>query len=120
MRARLFAVVLGCFLIIGALMQPFLFSLLALIAVSVGIGAVAQIQKGRTGAGWATLTFAIGVALWLFYALTITIPEGGVQALAEWEILKREKWWAYLVAGGFFAGVPGAFMALVVWSLPKR
>ena len=70
-------------------MQPFTISLLGLIAGSVVVGAIAQKKKGRTGAGWAALTFAVGVAWYLFFEIALTLAgSSGDELRAAWEELK--------------------------------
>ena len=101
-------------------MQPFV--IFGLFLGSVVIGMIAQAIKGRTGVGWAALTFAIGVALWLVFEIAITLagPEGD-RFLVQWARLRQgAEWKALLFAGASFAALPTALMAFVVWTLPER
>ncbi len=116
-------------------MEPSMSALIGLIIGSVLIGVFAQREKGRTGAGWAALTFLIGVAWWLFFEIALTLAgSSGDEFRAAWEELRdtlarralvyeRELWVplvAPLIAGVYFAGLPTALMAIVVWTLPER
>ena len=109
-------------------MQPFLISLFFLIMGSVGIGAIAQIGKGRTGAGWAVITFLVGVAWWLLFETYVqSIGSVGISLNSSWQNLIRTEmsvsgfsYRASLIALLYFAGVPFALMAIVVWTLPER
>ena len=109
-------------------MEPSMSALIGLIIGSVVIGVHAQREKGRTGAGWAALTFLIGVAWWLFFEIALILSgSAGDELITAWEDLKNSvarrggfPLIPLLIAGVYFAVLPIVFMAIVVWTLPKK
>lgn len=86
----------------------------AVIAVAVIVGAVAQSKKGRTGAGWAFGTFLIALPWW--FVVNIAVGYGAVTG----EIDPSDKAVIDLTRALFVAGPVGALMLLIVATLPVK
>ena len=102
--------------------MSFVVSLICLIAGSVFVGVAAQRAKARTGAGWASLTFGVGLIWWLLFLVFLMLGGSeGVRFIDTWGRLEENKpIVAALIAGGVFAGIPTLLMMFLVGTLPER
>lgn len=109
--------------------MPFAISFFGLVLGSLAIGVYAQQSKGRTGAGWAALTFILGVvwALVLWLAYRFEGAEAYTGLMAAWAGLKEVEaslWgppvFTSMLATVIYAGPPYVLMLIAVWSLPNH
>lgn len=95
-------------------------ALLCLIVASIAVGVQAQVTKGRTGAAWGLLTFAVLFTLYFF-----TWPNQSTMATVDAEsresLLRAIEFFGqagFAAAAAIMVGWP--VMAIIVATLPKR
>ena len=81
-----------------------------MLVVSIAVGALAQIWKGRTGATWGALSLAVMVPIWvvLYFGTSMSDPS----------LYKEDTGWYAL--GILVSGGVGILIALIVATLPRR
>lgn len=87
---------------------------IAIVIAAIVVGIVAQMWKGRAGAGWALMTFLIALPWWLFVNVAVTYGK------ITGELDATDKSVIDFTRALFAAGPVAILMLLIVATLPTR